>query len=282
MAQIIIALRAIIRYMQNKHKKTVFITDSGVWDSFTDSLVVSVVIVGVIAFVANFREVQIYGYPAGTCIALTFAMLATKGCTGSFRNETIPIMEGKDMAFHTFLGGCTGALFGLLSSLPYVPKALLFLGAVMLPISVIHPLLSTSVEDIRHDVRPVFRLTFPHLLLWLAEIGSGSILSGLVLGTVCSGFEAASGWISARMELETQGKTKRFVNTMIPVSMILSAAMLLMQYGMSAKACVMAILGTGAGLIAGKAISRATVIQIAAGVAVASFIAFLGYTNVWA
>lgn len=273
------SMRANIEYMQNKHKKTVFITDSGVWDGFTDSLVVSVVFIGLLAFAASFREVQLYGYPAGTCIAFTFAMLATKGRTGGFRDETVSVMEGGDMVFHTLLGGCMGLLLSLFGNLTYVPSSILFLGAVLLPISVTHPLLSADGEGMKHSVRTVFRPTFPHLILWVAELGCNSMLSGFVLGFVCSGFEAASGWISARMELETQGKTKRFVNTMIPASMTVSVALLLIQYGMSAKACVMAILGAGAGLIAGKAISTIPVIQIAAGVGVASFISFLGYVN---
>lgn len=269
---------AIISFMDDRHYNRKKIGDSRVWDMFTDCLVVSAIVLGFFTFMERVNRFPSYGYPAGTFVAIAFAMIAAKGRSGAFRDTPAEPVSAWNMMGYTTLGTCTGIIVSFLGLFSPIRFMTACISGLLLPVTVIYPLISeksgkTECEIIKDSFRP----SFPHIMLWLAEAGSGSVISGLILGLVCSAFEICSGWISGRIETETRDRLRHFINTVYTVAMTLASALLLMQGGISLRACFTAVLGTGTGLLAGKAVSDIPLIQIAAGVAVASFITLLGY-----
>lgn len=261
-------------------KKITRITDSRLWDRFTDSLVTSAAILGVFVLMSYFGDLPTFGFPAGTAVTAAFATLALTGKENAFPGSDLNA-EGMDQfVFQTMLGMGTGFLLSFIGSAVPDRTVFVFAGAVIVPVSVAYPLLRNEGVGYNGVVRNIFRPTLPHIVLWAVEFSCPDPLSALFLGGVCTIIEEFSFLIrnaDNNYDVENVKEFRRVAGALYPTFLILAGSALMCAEGTPVKTCTLMVLGLGAGLLAGKAIGMADIIQLTAGVAVASAISFLAY-----
>ena len=274
--------RAIINIMETAgiNRKITRITEPRLWDRFTDSLVTSSAILGLVVVLSYFSELPILGFPAGTAVAAAFATMALSGQPAAFPRTELEGRNTDQFMVQAMLAMAMGFLLSFIGRAFEDRTVFIIAGAMIVPIATAYPLLQGEPVYRKGVVRNVFKPTFPHIVLWVVELSCPDILSAVFLGGVCTIIEEFSFLVRTvddEFEKEHVDEFRRIARALCPTFLVLAGTALMCAEGASVKTCTLMVLGLGAGLLAGKAVGIADIIQLTVGVAVASAITLMAY-----
>ena len=262
------------------NRKITRITDPRLWDRFTDSLVTSSAILGLVVVLSYFSELPMLGFPAGTAVTAAFAAMALSGQPAAFPGTELEGRGTDQFVIQAMLAMGMGFLLSFIGGAMENRMPFVIAGAVIVSVAAAYPLLQGEPAYRQGVVRNVFKPTFPHIVLWVVELSCPDLLSAVFLGGVCTIIEEFSFLVRAKddeYEKAHVDEFRRIARALYPTCLVLAGAALMCAEGASAKTCTLMVLGLGAGLLAGKAVGIADIIQLTVGVAVASAITFMAY-----
>lgn len=234
---------------------------------FLDSLIINTVLSGALVLFSRTSpsEEKIQWISPILFLLISYVAYCVRGENNS--DEHCIVFKKEDYVEVLIQVTILGLTLGLLGFL-IKEKAIEILALILLPVSVVYPLLEVKAYN-KTKYSP-FKPTLNHLVLWVTFIFTKSIYANILLGIISVIFE------TKKVSIKETVKVKNIAHSVYYVSLVMAATSLVYQASKNVKTCFFIIIGTAAGVLCSNFFTE-KVIKISIGVGVASFLVLLAY-----